>query len=71
VIPAYIPEVLIKMRLGGASNRSITGIVRKSQEDYWALRSNGVGGAGALAWKNLSKLGQFLRRSAPAPIESP
>jgi len=26
------------------------------------LRVNGVGGLGALAWKNLSKLPQFLKR---------
>lgn len=60
--PAYIPEVLVKMRVGGASNRSLRNILRKSREDYRALRANGVGGMAALAWKNLSKLPQFLRR---------
>jgi glycosyltransferase len=57
---AYLPRVLVKMRVGGESNRSLTRIVRKSLEDYQALRRNGVGGLGALAWKNLSKLGQFF-----------
>lgn len=57
--PAYLPRVLVKMRVGGESNRSLERIVRKSREDYRALRTNGVGGLGALAWKNLSKLGQF------------
>lgn len=57
----YIPEVLVKMRVGGASNRSLKNILRKSREDYRALRENGVGGLGALAWKNLSKLPQFFR----------
>jgi glycosyltransferase involved in cell wall biosynthesis len=56
----YIPEVLVKMRLGGASNRSIKNILRKSQEDYRALKNNKVGGMGALVWKNLSKLPQFI-----------
>jgi glycosyltransferase len=56
----YIPEVLVKMRLGGESNRSLARILRKSAEDYRALRTNGVGGFGALLWKNLSKLEQFL-----------
>lgn len=56
---AYLPRVMVKMRLGGASNRSLRNIVRKSREDYQALRSTGVGGLGALAWKNLSKLVQF------------
>lgn len=57
---AYIPEVLVKMRLGGESNRSLERIVRKSREDLRALRKNGVGGIGTLAAKNFSKLGQFL-----------
>jgi glycosyltransferase len=57
----YIPEVLVKMRVGGASNRSLRNIARKSSEDLRALRRNGVGGVGALIWKNLSKLQQFLR----------
>ena len=60
IVPAYIPEVLVKMRVGGASNRSLANIVRKSREDYRILRSNGVGGVGAWAWKNLSKLRQLL-----------
>jgi len=59
---AYIPRVLVKMRLGGESNRSLARIWRKSYEDYQALRRNGVGGLGALAWKNLSKLRQFFQR---------
>lgn len=60
--PVYIPEVLVKMRLGGASNRSLMQVLRKSREDYRALRKNGIGGLNALAWKNLSKLGQFVIR---------
>lgn len=60
--PHYIAEVLVKMRVGGESNRSLSRVLRKSREDYRALRRNGVGGAGALMWKNLSKLPQFLRR---------
>lgn len=58
-LAAYLPRVMVKMRLGGASNRSLGNIVRKSSEDYQALRTTGVGGLGALAWKNLSKLVQF------------
>ena len=58
----YVPDVLVKMRVGGESNRSLERILRKSREDYRALRSNGVGGMRALAWKNLSKLPQFLTK---------
>lgn len=56
----YVPEVLIKMRVGGASNRSLANIWLKSREDLRALRSAGVGGLGALLLKNLSKLPQFV-----------
>lgn len=57
---AYIPEVLVKMRLGGESNRSFLRILRKSREDYTAVRRHGIGGFGTLAAKNLSKLRQFI-----------
>ena len=59
---AYLPEVLVKMRLGGTSNRSIKSVLRKSREDWDALKRTNVGalgGVGALFWKNLSKLMQF------------
>jgi glycosyltransferase involved in cell wall biosynthesis len=58
----YVPQVLVKMRLGGASNRSLKNILQKSREDYRALKSNKVGGFLALVWKNFSKLPQFFRR---------
>ena len=56
----YIPEVLVRMRVGGASNRSIKNIILKSQEDYRALKINEVGGKRALFMKNVSKIPQFL-----------
>ncbi len=59
---AYIPEVLVHMRLGGASNRSLRNLLQKSREDYRALRHNQVGGLGTLLLKNLQKLPQFLQR---------
>ncbi|MDE8652412.1 glycosyltransferase family 2 protein [Novosphingobium album (ex Liu et al. 2023)] len=59
---AYIPEVLVKMRVGGESNRSLGHILRKSREDLVAIRRNGVGGIGTLAWKNFSKLSQFIMK---------
>lgn len=57
---AWLPEVLVKMRVGGESNRSLGRILRKSREDLRALRANGVGGIGTLAAKNLSKIPQFI-----------
>jgi len=60
----YLPEVLVRMRVGGVSNRSPRHVLRKSWEDYHAMRANKIGGLGALAWKNLSKVPQFVRRQA-------
>lgn len=57
---AYLPEVLIKMRVGGASNGSVKQIIRKSREDISAMRKNGINPLIALPCKNLSKLPQFF-----------
>ena len=62
----YIPQVLVKMRLGGESNRSLSAIVEKSKEDYRALRKNRVGGVATLLGKNVSKVPQFFRRGRSA-----
>lgn len=59
---AYIPEVLVRMRAGGISNRSLKTIVRKSLEDIDVLRRNKVGGIVTLLRKNFSKVSQFWRR---------
>lgn len=59
---AYIPEVLVRMRVGGESNGSVGRIIRKSREDLRALRRHGIGGRGVLLAKNLIKLSQFTRR---------
>lgn len=58
----YVPRVLVRMRTGGASNRSLTALLRKSREDLLALRQNDVGGVLTLFSKNLRKLPQFFFR---------
>lgn len=58
----YIPEVLVSMRLGGVSNRSLRTIARKSLEDLQIMRLHGLGGWPALLSKNLSKVAQFWQR---------
>lgn len=60
LVTRYIPEVLVKMRTGGVSNRSLRNVIRKSREDLEALRSSKVGGIGSLFMKNLRKLTQLL-----------
>ncbi|WP_227625877.1 hypothetical protein [Geofilum rubicundum] len=62
----YLPEVMVLMATGGASNKSLKNIIQKSREDYRAMRGNQVGGIFTLLRKNLSKVGQFL---SPKPSE--
>lgn len=60
---SYLPEVTVKMRTGGASNKSISNIKHKSQEDYKALKAAGFSlPAFTLFWKNLRKVPQFFNK---------
>ena len=56
----YLLKVITKMRVGGASNRSIKNIIEKSKEDYRAIKSNNIGDFLTLIRKNTSKLKQFF-----------
>ena len=56
----YIPEVLVKMRVGGMSNSSLKKILIKSIEDKAIMISNGINPARGLLLKNLSKIKQFF-----------
>jgi glycosyltransferase len=58
----YIPRVLVCMRVGGVSNRSLRTISRKSLEDLEVMRKYRLGHVHTLLRKNLSKLGQFWVR---------
>ena len=56
----YLPSVIVKMRVGGASNKSVGNIQHKMKEDYTALKNNGIGSWASLLFKNLRKIHQFL-----------
>lgn len=59
---AYLPQVLVKMRTGGASNRSIRNIWNANRECFRAWRLNGYGpliGGAAVLRKPFSKLKQL------------
>lgn len=64
---AHVAGVMVRMRTGGVSNRSLAMMWRKSSEDLLALRRSGVGGWPTLVCKNLRKLPQFFVRSPPKP----
>jgi glycosyltransferase len=60
VEPTYIPEVLVQMTIGGASNRSIKNVIQKTTEDIRALKKNKLSWLPAILGKNLGKLPQFF-----------
>jgi glycosyltransferase len=57
---SYIPKVLIKMRVGGVSNRSLKNIIRKTREDIKALKNSNIFWPKAILFKNTSKILQFF-----------
>lgn len=59
----YIPEVLVKMNTGGASNKNTKARLSKTQEDFIVLKKNHVGaGLLTVACKQLRKVRQFIRK---------
>ncbi|GAD79643.1 glycosyltransferase family 2 protein [Vibrio ezurae] len=58
----YLPKVVTKMRVGGASNRSLKNIFEKTKEDIQALKNNQLFWPTALVIKNISKIPQFFKR---------
>lgn len=60
--PYYIPEVLIKMRWGGKSNKNIRNLIIKMLDDYRAIKKNKVGNLLTLVQKNTSKINQFFHK---------
>jgi glycosyltransferase len=56
----YMARILVHMRTGGASNASLSALLRKSREDLFVLRKNGVGGWFTLICKNMRKIVQFV-----------
>ena len=66
----YIPDVLIKMRVGGISNRGLRNLFIKSSEDCKAWKINNLNGSLSsillsIFLKNVSKLSQFFEHEIP------
>lgn len=59
---AYLPKTLVKMRVGGVSNRSIKNRWRANKEDRLAMRKNGIRFPLIISFiKPLRKVVQFLK----------
>ncbi|PXF56171.1 MAG: glycosyl transferase [Deltaproteobacteria bacterium] len=60
---AYIPEMLVKMRVGGASNASLTKRIKANKMDRRAWEVNGLRPYPWTLWmKPLRKVGQFFSK---------
>lgn len=61
---AYLPRVIVKMRVGGVSNASLKNRIKANQEDRKAWKVNGLKPhAFTLIFKPLSKLFQFVSKN--------
>ncbi len=59
----YIPDVLVKMRIGGVSNRTLLSIFKANMECYIILKKHGVKFPGFIIFKKLLlKLRQRLKK---------
>jgi glycosyltransferase len=60
---SYVPEILVKMRIGGESNQNLKKIFFKMKEDYLIIKKYKIGGLKTLMLKNFRKVDQFFVRS--------
>ncbi|ADY52850.1 glycosyl transferase family 2 [Pseudopedobacter saltans DSM 12145] len=59
---AYLPQVLVKMRVGGISNKTLKNRIRANAEDRAAMKVNGVAFPFLVAaLKPLRKIGQYIK----------
>ncbi len=63
ILVVYLPKTMIKMRVGGTSNRGIKNIIQKSKEDFKALKKSDFNPYFSLIFKNISKINQFFIRN--------
>ena len=60
----YLPEYLVKMRIGGATSSSLKNIISQNKECLEAFKVNGLSsGPFYLIYRFLPKIKQFLRKS--------
>ena len=63
ITSAYIPDVLVKMRLGGASNASYSNVLQQNREIAMAFRKYGFSvGLKPFIFKLMSRFLQFIRK---------
>lgn len=66
----YYPEIWVRMRMGGATNRSIINIFKGNLESYRACKAHGLKVTPLyFPIKFLSRLPQFIRRPKPGVMD--
>lgn len=59
----YLPNTIVKMRVGGASNKSLKNLIQKTKEDFRAAKTNHLSfPLKVIVMKNLSKIPQWLNK---------
>jgi glycosyltransferase involved in cell wall biosynthesis len=60
----YLPKILVKMRMGGTTNRSVANVVKQNKEIWRAFKKNGLSPSlmTFVAGKLLSRSKQFISR---------
>ena len=58
----YLDKVIVRMKMGGISNRGMMNLINKTAEDYRAIKANNIGGITTLLFKNLTKVQQLYNR---------
>jgi len=59
----YLPYTIMKMRVGGASNRNLRNLIQKTKEDFTAATNNGMNSPlKVVVQKNLSKIPQWFSK---------
>lgn len=56
----YLPKKVVRMKIGGISNKSIKNLAIKSYEDIKILKKNKIGNFFTIIFKNFSKIKQFF-----------
>ena len=57
---SYISRPLVRMSLGGVSNKNFKAIIHKTKQDYQIIKECQMGGFKTLFQKNISKIPQFF-----------
>lgn len=68
ITSTYIPEVLVRMRLGGATNVSFRNVLRQNMEIAKSFRKYGLSvGLKPFVFRLMSRLSQFVRKPSLRP----